>query len=358
MLRFGIALGFVAVLLLPRPVQAHSASNAPSSNYVTKVVSVSATNGGTSTTGFRLRSIEAGSRLELRWLSGDEITVPDYDGNPYLRIGRNGVFENTQSNAVYLNRDRNGATRIPDGLDPQGTPTWRKVSTASVARWHDHRAHRMGGDPPGVQAHPGRRQLVQEETIEFSQGTATWNAAVRVSWVPGPSPALAYGIIALGTLALLAAGLWATKWRPGRVAPAVVLGLVILTCADAFHLAGIAFGIAGSTGAALGRMVSVGFASIAGWGVAIAAIALLTRRRVDGLYLATFAAGLMTLVGGLADLSVFSHSSVPFAFSAGAARVAVVVTLVLGIAIAVVSIVATRPLPTSPASASGELSTS
>ncbi len=357
MLRLAAVIALMALLFRPQPAPAHSATDAPSSNYVTKVISVTPAAGPTRTTGFRLRSIEAGSRLELRWRSGDEISVPDYDGNPYLRIGSDGVFENTQSNAVYLNRDRNGATLVPDGLDPEGTPTWRKVSGAPIARWHDHRAHRMGGDPPGVQAAPGRRQLVQEETIRFSQGTTQWNAVVRVSWVPGPSPAVAYGIIALATLGALAVGLWATLKRPRLVAPGVAAALAVLTAADAFHLAGIAFGVAGSTGAALVRMVSVGFASIAAWGVAVAAIALLLRRRVDGFYLSTFAAGLMTLVGGLADLSVLSHSSVPSAFSAGAARVAVAATLVLGIAIAVVSILATRPVPRSGTVSAGELTT-
>ena len=102
----------IAVVALPARVEAHSASNTPSSNYVTSVVSVKADPGSAKPSGFTLRSIEAGSRLELRWLSGDEIQVPDYDGHPYLRIGSAGTFENTQSNSTYLNRDRNGATQI------------------------------------------------------------------------------------------------------------------------------------------------------------------------------------------------------------------------------------------------------
>ena len=117
----------------------------------------------------------------------------------------------------------------------------------------------------------------------------------------------------------------------------------MLIVVDAVHLVGIASGVAGSTGAAIARMFSVGFASLAAWAIGIVGVAMLARRRIDGFYLAAFAAGLMTLVGGLADVSALRHSSIPFAYSAGVARTCVVLTLVLGLTIAVLSVLATRP---------------
>ena len=189
--------------------------------------------------------------------------------------------------------------------------------------------------------------MVQIETIEFSQGPVTWTSAVQVTWLPGPSPAFGYAAIAVQTATLTCTGLLLLRRyeRLGTVqfAVAALLGLLVVT--DALHLVGIAFGVKGTTGAALSRVFSVGFASVAAWLIGLVAIFLLIRHRVDGFYLATFAAGLMTLVGGLADVGVLSHSSIPFAFGVTVARISVVLTFGLGIGIAVISVLATRPDP-------------
>ena len=50
---------------------------------------------------FSAGKVEAGSRLELRWRSGPEVLVPDYDGHPYLRIGPKGVDRAQASGGVF-----------------------------------------------------------------------------------------------------------------------------------------------------------------------------------------------------------------------------------------------------------------
>lgn len=349
MLKRGLAsltIAIVSVALLSPRADAHSAGNSPSSNYVTTIESVTVTpRNSAHSTGFRLRSIEAGSRLELRWLSGAEVAVPDYDDRPYLRIGPNGAFVNTQSNAYYLNRDRNGATSLPTDLHPEGPPTWLRFTTQPVARWHDHRAHRMGGDPPNVTADPGHRHIVQEETITFSQGASTVAAVVRVSWVPGPSPAPFLLAAGVGAGVLSAWGSWATRrGRQVRTFCSVLVGLLVAV--DAVHLTGIAFGIRGTLSSSLGRMMSIGYASVAAWVVGLIGVLVLhVRKAEDGFYLATFSAALITLVGGLADLGVLSRTSIPFAFPVAWARWSVAATLAAGVAIVVTAVRATRPSP-------------
>jgi hypothetical protein len=336
------------------PADAHSAGNTPSSNYVSKVISIRAADGGESP--FTLQSIEAGSRLELRWRNGPEVFVPDYDGNPYLRVGPDGVFENQESTAVYLNRDRNGATDVPEGLNPTGKPRWKKVSSEPVARWHDHRGHRMGGDPPQVRKSPGKPHLVQRETLEILQGadadgraqstTRTFTATVEVRWKPGPSslPWLALaGVLASAIITLSLIGGRTSEGRRLLRGPLVVatLGLVVV---DAIHLLGIAFGVRGTVSAGLARAANIGFGSFAAWIAATVGVVLFLRRRDDGLYLVTFAAGLMALVGGFSDLASLGQTSVPFAFSALVARIVVALTIGLGVGLLVGGVLLTRPL--------------
>ena len=352
-LRFGawwrvvalVVMATCGALLPARPASAHSASNSPASNYVSSITAVSPR-----TTAFSVRVVEAGSRLELRWRSGDDVLVPDYDGHPYLRVGPKGVEENQQSNAVYLNRSRLGSTTIPDGLKPDGPPQWKLLATEPVARWHDHRIHWMSSSaPPQVAGKTNQRQLIQDWDVPVTQGGLGHHVSGTLFWVPGPSPTSFLGAAAVLAAALIGFALWARRSASGvrRSCLAVIPAVVVLVVADALHLFGIAFGIEGSTASGFGRLFSVGYVSIAAWVLAATATALLLRRRDDALYLVTFAAGLMFVVGGLADFSVLSRTSIPFAFSVGIARWCIAVTLGLGLGLATAGVLLTRPTPRS-----------
>src|SRR5699024_6824010 len=111
---------------------------------------------------------------------------------PYLRVGPAGVFENRSSPAVALNR-----TRVPTGRarsGPIGPPRWVRVSTGSTARWHDHRAHWMGGATPGpVRRDPDRSHVIERWRIPLRvDGAASGEAAITgtVRWDPPPNAAL------------------------------------------------------------------------------------------------------------------------------------------------------------------------
>jgi hypothetical protein len=329
------------LLILPNSTaQAHGAANSPASNYVSKITSVSPV-GKT----FSIAIIEATSRVELRWNSGDGIVVPDYDGFAYLRIGPRGVEENQQSFASYINRDRQGATNLPSGLRPEGRPEWKFVSSEPVARWHDHRIHWMGTvDPDGVSANRKIRQTVQDFQIDVKQGSTTYAVRGKLEWVPGPNP-IPYLIMALIIAVLLigtAAWVGVNEKRKLQTRLPMGVAALLLLVVDALHLSGIAFGIRGPTSKAIGRIFSVGFMSIVGWLVLLVAALLISRRRFDGYYLLTFGAGLVFVIGGLSDVNVLSRTSIPFAFATTLARVAIATTLGLGIGLVVAGILLTR----------------
>ena len=56
--------------------------------------------------GVDVKVIEAGSRLQLTNDTDTEVVVQGYQGEPYLRVGPKGVFENRKSPATFLNRSR------------------------------------------------------------------------------------------------------------------------------------------------------------------------------------------------------------------------------------------------------------
>ncbi len=63
-------------------------------------------------------------RLSVRNWSTKIVVILGYDGEPYLRFGRDGVFANVHSPATYLNRVRNRPVKLPSLADPRARPAW------------------------------------------------------------------------------------------------------------------------------------------------------------------------------------------------------------------------------------------
>jgi hypothetical protein len=343
LIRFLSALVFgVGLFMQTAPAaSAHSASNAPASNYVSRIQSITP-----KPTTWKARVIEAGSRLEVEWLSGAELTMADYAGDPYLRVGRDGVFENMQSPATYINRDRQGSTSstpIPENLKPEGPPQWRQVSKETVARIHWHPIHYMGSEPPPqVKRNPKKEHLVQtyDPPVSIVQGSVTYEIKGDVRWIPGPSPVVP--LVVGGAFGLLVAGSCIMLRRTNRMAKArtvFAVAMFALIVVDALHLLGIAFGVEGGSGA--GRVLGIGWVSVVAWVMGLGSLIALLKGKFDALYICVFAAGIMTLVGGLSDLQILSVSSVAFAFSLPLARYAIALTIGLGVALIVTGVILT-----------------
>lgn len=77
-----------------------------------------------------------------------QVTVPGYEGEPYLRFERSGeVFINETSPTTALNNDRFGNVDMSNFVEGAATK-WRRVATNGTAMWHDHRVHWMSPKPP------------------------------------------------------------------------------------------------------------------------------------------------------------------------------------------------------------------
>ncbi|MDQ1391563.1 MAG: hypothetical protein QOF30_540 [Acidimicrobiaceae bacterium] len=327
-LMLATVLGFV--LLPAQPASAHTVSGVGATNWKSVLTSVTP-----ALPGLTVKLVEGGSRIELI-NHGPEVLVFGYEGEPYLRVGPQGVFENLQSPATYLNCSRTGCS-FPAGLNKDGPPQWKKISSGQTTRWHDHRAHFMGSQlPPDVAQSPNKIHQEADWVITMTQGSTPITVKGNYTWIPGSSP-LPWLLVALALAALGAAlGLLGAWGVPLAVA------LLVVTVNDVYHAVGIAWFWSGSFVYRLEQFFSGSFYSFVGWALGIVAAWLLMRRRVDGLYAAVFAGGSAALFTGLLDITVLSRSQAPFGGSLSVDRVTVVISLGLGLGVAIGALIGIR----------------
>jgi hypothetical protein len=271
-----------------------------------------------------VRAIALSDSIELRNDTNHDVTVLGYQREPYLRIGPNGTWQNVRSPAVFLNRTRIPQREAPhDQYDADAAPRWRKISSAPVATWHDHRTHWMGTeDPVAVQQDRSRTHVVIEnwKIPLIDQGrrlTVTGDAL----WVPGPSPWP--WVIGAVALAVLIAALCRTRaW-----VAVMQVALAILIVSETIHVIGAWQAATASVGSRLlASVYSIG-------GIVVCALALVWLRRRDpwAATPAVLIAGLFVLVaGGLADLTTLTRSQLPTTLPVGVGRLTVTIALGLG----------------------------
>jgi len=288
----------------PATALAHGGTGGSASDYQVRISGYSGDRSG-----FELRIIELGNRVELRRTTAAMILVLGYEHEPYLRLDAGGVFENVNSPAHYLNRDRFAATVPPPTATAAAAPSWTRIDSGTIVRWHDHRAHWMSPTPPApVQANPGVSRLVHSDTVELQVDGRPVGVHVDVTWLPKPIK-----LVWLGSAAMLLA------------AVAAILVLVpdterfVPTAAFAAAVTGV-FGQGQSTT----RLVLSALA------IAVAVAGLVTRRRM----VSVAAAGL-TGVLAATRLEVFEHELLAGFVGGRVERVAVV--LALGISLGIVA---------------------
>ena len=131
-----VLIGFGALLLPAGPASAHGGNGGSSSDYRAEITGY--TDGARGEEGFELQIVQLGSRVELRRTTAHQVVVLGYQGEPYLRLDADGVWENENSPAVYLNRDRFASQ------PPPATATRPTERRAEVGR----RRGPLGGPPP------------------------------------------------------------------------------------------------------------------------------------------------------------------------------------------------------------------
>ncbi len=319
------------------PASAHTVAGQGATNYRSRLTGVSP-----ALPGLQVSVVNLGSNLRVTWTGAEELTIFGYQGEPYLRIGPDGVYRNRLSPATYLNVTRSlGA--IPPFADAKAAPDWVKLSGGRTVLWHDHRIHWMGGPtPPQIAAAPGSFHHVVTWTVKMTAGQTPAVVTGTLDWVPGTSPWPWLGLI----VALTAIGVIAGVSRVW--APALLVLVAVIVGADVVHAVGTGLFAAGSVVHKVLFIIGGSYYSVVAWILGVVAIRLLARRSVDGLFAAVFTALVIGLFGGLADVVSLARSQIPFQWGTTAAQILIAVSIGVSAGLLIGSIVAfrlNRPLP-------------
>jgi len=199
-----IGAGLLAMLILApaQPVFAHGGNGGASSDYRIEVTGYDGDHSG-----YVVRPVELGNRMELVRTTADEVQILGYQKEPYLRLSKDGVFENINSPAHYANLDRFQRIPIPASASATAAPKWVKLSDGNSVRWHDHRTHWMDSTPrQDVRDNPNvERVIFDANRVELLVNGKPAAAIVRVTWLPPPSRMVWLVITTISACALLAA---------------------------------------------------------------------------------------------------------------------------------------------------------
>jgi hypothetical protein len=373
----------------PPSVWAHGGDAPDGTNYRTAVRAVTP-----AVPGLTVRAVEAGARLELTNRTGRTIEVLGYQGEPYLEVRPDGVYENVNSPATYLNRTLAGDTEPPASADPTVPPNWRQVTTEPVARWHDQRTYWLGTDPPPeVRADPDRSYLVRDWVVPLRDQLAPVEIQGTLEWLPPPDPLLWWAGIVLAALALAALGLVPVAPRAGpavtaeprpaaapeltpavapertpaaahRTGPAAAATVGLAAFAVLAGAAAVTFALlrevdAGATGFGVVRGLLSGqlLPVLAGAGSLVTGAYVLVRRPAGGDFGLALSGACVAIFAGVVNATVLARSVAPIGWPAGWARLLVALVIAVGAGVCAAGVLrmwaAVRSGPPSAADPSG-----
>ncbi len=278
--------------------------------------------------GLSLQVHEGGNWLVLTDLTGREVVVLGYLGEPYLRVGPSGAFENRNSPSLYLAQAGSGASSAP-AVPPKGAPAaWLRIGSGPSLGWHDHRVHWADPlPPPEVVRDPSVAHVVIPDWhIPLLWNGRTVVVSGDVLWKPGPSPWPWFGMVA-GTAAAIVVLGWSSRRTRWMVGVAIVVG----TAADVIWVADRWQASYVSVSSKLDGLLAVLGAVVFGW----AALALMARRGSGRGMSVAVITGVCLVCDVLPENGVWRFSDVPTSLSADAVRVLALVTLSCAIGLVV-----------------------
>lgn len=186
----------LALVAVPASASAHGGATG-GTDYRTTITSVP--------TGLAVRVIGGDDRLELTRTTADRVVVMGYGGEPYLRLDRDGVWENRRSPAVALNAERQPTAALA-GVD--APPDWVLTGPGRTAVFHDHRSHWMGSQPPAVvRADPSRPYALPDWSVPVTVDGTPTAITGGLAWLGTPWTALWWGLTGVALVAGIVGGL-------------------------------------------------------------------------------------------------------------------------------------------------------
>ncbi len=314
----GVLLAVVGLLLL-LPAQTASADPARPTHYRSEVSGLVDAAGGP-VSGVRAEVVGGDTYLVLGVTGAEQVEVPGYEGEPYLRFDGDGRVEvNVRSPARWLNDARFGAldVEVPPTADAEAAPQWETVAANGRYAWHDHRIHFMSPTlPDDVDPTAGSAQEVFAWEVPLVVDGAPARVEGTLVWLPGPPAAVP---IALAALTLAAAVGLGRRPTPDRGLGVVTVGLGALVA-----------GIVATVSAPPGGEAEPSLIVLPAISVGVALLARLRPSSPRGWL--TDAAAIPLLGWGLWSVAVWWRPIAPTPLPVGIVRGLIAVALAVGLA--------------------------
>jgi hypothetical protein len=233
------------VLLTAAPAFAHGGGGPDATNFRSVVREIAQAGPGgepagpARISGLTFRVLANDALLELENRSGREVTIFGYSEEPYLRVGPEGIFQNVNSPATYINQERFGQVEVPAEASANATPEWERVSGEAVYAWHDHRIHWMAQTTPEqVTRNPGARTIeIFDWSVPFRVEDQDYAVTGTLDWVrpSSPLPWLLAGLAVTSLPLLVALGQPAGEERKTALKRTFALVLGVLVVLDVVH---------------------------------------------------------------------------------------------------------------------------
>jgi hypothetical protein len=168
-------------------------------------------------TGVKVTVLSRDDRLLLQSDGGHTVVIEGYSEEPYARIEPDGtVSVNTDSEAYYINEERDGQVPVPDAADSKGEPRWKEVSKTGRFEWHDHRMHWMSrGDPDQVKDKSVRTKVFDWNVPVEVDGKSS-DISGTLFWTPTSGTSVPWALIIGLTVAAIAVLVGVTVLRHRR----------------------------------------------------------------------------------------------------------------------------------------------
>jgi hypothetical protein len=145
--------------------------------------------------GVKVEVLNRDDRLLLQNTSGEDVVIEGYSDEPYARIDADGsVSVNLDSQAYYVNQERDGNVSAPAGVNSKGPPRWKEISRTGRFEWHDHRMHWMAASDPEQVKDRDVKTKVFDWKVPVTVGGRTGAIAGTLFWTP-PDSSLPLGAI-------------------------------------------------------------------------------------------------------------------------------------------------------------------
>jgi hypothetical protein len=113
-----------------------------------------------------------------------ELSVLDDGGQPFLRIGPEGVLANRASPYWYLTNSPNGDASVPPDAQPGAPPRWARVAAEPAWGWFDHRLHPAPRAVPRRVRDAHKSATLAEWNVPFDYGGTPVTASGRIVFEP------------------------------------------------------------------------------------------------------------------------------------------------------------------------------